>query len=89
VSGYDPVDLTGSGNAGLDVIDTRRIPPIGNVTFHGLPFRIGASDTTDAPFVLLSPGTEAVVAGSPSTWWSRIRELRRRRWSLMTRSSIL
>lgn len=45
MSGYDPVDLTGSGNAGLDVIDTRRIPPIGNVTFaHSSPVYVSIGD---------------------------------------------
>jgi hypothetical protein len=59
VGGYEPVDLSGVANAGLDAIDTERVPPVGELTFHGLPFRVGES-TEGVRFVLLAPGPDRV-----------------------------
>ena len=41
MSGYEPIDLADVSNAGLDAIDTERMPSVGELTFHGLPFRVG------------------------------------------------
>jgi hypothetical protein len=56
LSGYEPVDLSAVANAGMDRIDTRRVPPVGEVTFHGIPFLIGGAEPDDARFVVLVPG---------------------------------
>lgn len=61
MSGYQPVDLSGVGNVGLAAFDTRRVPPVGSVTFHGIPFRIGGPEPAAARFVLLEPGAAAVA----------------------------
>jgi hypothetical protein len=61
VGEYRPVDLSAVTNAGLEVIETRRIPPIGRQSFHGLPFQIGAGEA-ERSFILLEPGTVSVVA---------------------------
>ena len=62
MGGYEPVDLSAVTNAGVDAIDTRRIPPVGELTFHGIPFRIGGADAA-TPFVLLEPGSDATTIG--------------------------
>ena len=56
--GYVPVDLSSVASATLDAIETRRIPPTGGVSFHGIPFVVAGGD--DARFVLLEPGGAAV-----------------------------
>ncbi len=55
VAGYEPIDLSKLCNAGLDAIETRRVPPVGDQRFHGLPFLIGGRDA-EAGFILLQPG---------------------------------
>ncbi|HEX5690230.1 MAG TPA: hypothetical protein VFX76_09520, partial [Roseiflexaceae bacterium] len=44
---YQPLDLGALCNAGADVYGSNT-PPIGNTTFHGLPFLVGGAspDTT-------------------------------------------
>lgn len=54
---YEPVDLSTLCNAGLALLEGHRPPPVGAVTFHGIPFRIGDPADEQAPcFVLLEPG---------------------------------
>lgn len=62
MDGYRPVDLGAACNAGLDAIDTRRVPPVGEQVFHGIPFRIGRSEGSDPCFVLLEPDAGAIEA---------------------------
>jgi hypothetical protein len=58
---YEPVDLSGVCNAGLKTLEGLRQPPIGDQTFHGIPFRIGDPADAEAPcFVVLEPGDAAV-----------------------------
>lgn len=60
--GYEPVALTASCNAGLDILEGHRRPPIGSQAFHGIPFAIGDPEDPRAPcFVLLEPGSPAVT----------------------------
>lgn len=59
---YQPVDLAGSCNAGLDALETRREPPVGEQAFHGIPFLIGRRDGAAAAcFVLLKAGAGAIT----------------------------
>src|SRR5574342_649573 len=54
---YEPVDLSTFYNAGLALLEGHRRPPVGAVTFRGIPFRIGDPVDERAPcFVLLEPG---------------------------------
>jgi hypothetical protein len=54
VAEYEPLDLSGACNVGLDAIETRRPPPIGEQEFQGIPFLIGGSaGGTERCFVLL------------------------------------
>ena len=62
MGGYEPVDLSGVANAGLDAIDTRKVPPVGDVTLRGLPFRIGSGHPEEGAFILLELGGETVTA---------------------------
>jgi hypothetical protein len=58
---YTPLDLSSLCTAGLDGIPEREVPPIGPHTFHGLPFHVGAKDSTGKPcFVKLSVGDPAL-----------------------------
>jgi hypothetical protein len=41
---YEPLDLSAVCNAGLDVLGQNRRAPIGQQSFHGLPFVIGNAD---------------------------------------------
>jgi hypothetical protein len=69
VSIYEPIDLTRSCNAGLDAVETRRAPPIGDRRFHGIPFLIGApSADSERCFILLEPDATAitVAVGKPA-----------------------
>ena len=61
VGAYEPVELSGVANAGVDAIDTKRVPPVGELAFHGIPFRIGGAGAAATPFVLLEPGSDAVA----------------------------
>jgi hypothetical protein len=61
VGGYQPVDLGRACNAYLDAIETRRLPPVGEQLFHGIPFLIGEPDAGPC-FVLLEPGAGAIAA---------------------------
>lgn len=59
---YEPVDLSALCNAGLDILEGHRTPPIGARTFHGIPFAIGDPSDADAPcFILLEPGGASVT----------------------------
>lgn len=56
---YEPLELADLCNAGLESVETERVPPIGAQEFHGIPFLVG---TGSGPcFVLLEPGADAVV----------------------------
>ncbi|MGH2525829.1 MAG: hypothetical protein ACRDG2_03690, partial [Actinomycetota bacterium] len=57
---YEPLELADLCNAGLESVETERVPPIGAQEFHGIPFLIG---TGSGPcFVLLEPSAaDAVV----------------------------
>lgn len=55
---YLPLDLSSIATATRDVVDTRRFPPTGNLSFHGIPFVVAGGD--DERFVLLEPGGAAV-----------------------------
>jgi hypothetical protein len=60
--GYEPVDLRAFCNAGQDAIDTRRVPPVGEQAFHGIPFRIGAPNgAADRCFIVLKPGADPIT----------------------------
>jgi hypothetical protein len=62
-SDYEPVDLSTSCNAGIELFEGRRPPPLGARRFHGIPFLIGDPSRTDAPcFILLEPGGRSVTA---------------------------
>ncbi len=53
---YEPLDLSGLCNAGIDVLGGRSIDA-GHRTFHGLPFQIGDPEDLDAPaFLVVEPG---------------------------------
>ena len=56
---YAPVNLDLSCNAGVEVLRSGAIPPIGDQLFHGLPFRIGA-DAGNC-FVATSPGSPVSI----------------------------
>ncbi|MDP6041374.1 MAG: hypothetical protein QGG64_22700, partial [Candidatus Latescibacteria bacterium] len=43
---YEPLDLSAVYNAGLDALGENRRAPIGQQSFHGLPFVIGNVDGT-------------------------------------------
>ena len=59
---YEPVDLTAVCNAGLEVLEGHRTPPVGASTFHGLPFLIGDPADAGSPcFISLEPGDPAVT----------------------------
>jgi hypothetical protein len=59
VGEYEPLQLADLCNAGLESVETGRVPPIGAQEFHGIPFLVG---TGSGPcFVLLEPGSDAVV----------------------------
>ena len=62
MGGYEPIDLDGVANAGLEAIDTERVPPVGDLSFHGLPFRVGGPPGDGARFVLLDPAAPVRVA---------------------------
>jgi hypothetical protein len=55
---YRSVDLSAVADATADALDTRRRPAAGDVSFHGIPFRIAGD--VEPWFVLLKPGGEAV-----------------------------
>ena len=57
-NGYEPVDLASVATATTEVIDSKRRPPGGDLSFHGIPFRIAGGD--DPRFVLVEPGGVAV-----------------------------
>ncbi len=62
MSEYEPIDLTRSCNAGLDAVETRRSPPIGERSFHGIPFSVGApSADPERCFILLEPDAAPVT----------------------------
>jgi hypothetical protein len=60
VGEYRPVDLGAVSNAGLDAIETKRVPPVGEHAFHGIPFQIGGSERHDPCFVLVEPGADPI-----------------------------
>lgn len=60
VGEYRPVDVTGLCNAGLDAIETTRVPPVGQQKFCGIPFATGNND--DRCFVLLEPDSGPLEA---------------------------
>jgi hypothetical protein len=61
VPDYEPVDLSPACNAGPEVLEGPRRPPIGDVTIHGIPFLIGDGATADRCFISLGPGEGATV----------------------------
>ena len=50
---YEPVDLASVATATTEVIDSKRRPPGGDLSFHGIPFRIAGGD--EPRFVLVEP----------------------------------
>jgi hypothetical protein len=61
VGAYAPVDIAAVCNAGLDEIETQRVPPVGDQLFHGIPFQIGPQDGDGGPcFIGLRPGGDPV-----------------------------
>ena len=40
---YEPLDITNLCNVGTDFVEDSAEPPIGDQTFHGLPFQVGAA----------------------------------------------
>jgi hypothetical protein len=61
VDDYEPLDLSGLCNAGLDVLDGHRRPPVGEQVFHGIPFLIGDRAGAEAScFLVLEPGGPSV-----------------------------
>lgn len=62
VGGYTTVDLTPWLNAGLEALAGHRAPVVGEVTFHGVPFRIGDPTPGSGPcFIRLEPGADPVT----------------------------
>jgi hypothetical protein len=62
LSDYEPLDLAGLCNAGLETFGGGRRPPIGDQLFHGLPFRIGDPGKPDAAcFVRVMPGEYVTI----------------------------
>jgi hypothetical protein len=57
---YVAVDLTSLCNAGLEVLEGLRQPPVGELAFHGIPFVIGGEEANDC-FIRLDPGSGPVV----------------------------
>src|SRR5262245_41297062 len=48
MSDYEPLDLSAFCNAGPELYPSQNPPPGGSLTFHGLPFQVGAGrETTD------------------------------------------
>jgi hypothetical protein len=59
---YEPVDLSAFSNAGLELLEGRRTPPIGAVGIHGIPFLIGKASSARAPcFIGLDVGGPTVT----------------------------
>ena len=59
---YEPVDLSALCNAGLETLEGRRSPPVGEERFHGIPFLIGDPAGAGAPcFIVLEPQGERVT----------------------------
>jgi hypothetical protein len=59
---YEPLDLAGSCNAGIAELGGDQRPPVGEQTFHGLPFRIGDSARPEArSFVAVTPGESVTI----------------------------
>ena len=56
---YVAVDLTSLCNAGLEVLEGLRQPPVGELAFHGIPFVIGGEEANDC-FIRLDPGSGPV-----------------------------
>ncbi len=56
---YYPLDLSEVATASLEVLDTERKPPTGDVPLHGIPFRVAGGD--EPRFVLLEPGAPGVA----------------------------
>jgi hypothetical protein len=62
LSDYEPLDLAGLCNVGLEAIGGGRPPPIGDQVFHGLPFRIGDPSRPEAAsFIRIMPGETVTV----------------------------
>ena len=58
---YEPVDLSAICNAGPEVLEGPRTPPVGNVAFHGIPFLIGDAAGGGPCFISLEPGGPGVT----------------------------
>ena len=58
---YEPVDLSSLCNAGLELLEGHRTPPVGAVAFHGIPFLIGGGAGDGPCFVSLEPGGPSVT----------------------------
>ncbi len=53
---YQPIDLGPFCNAGSAIYETKKAPPTGQLTFHGLPFQIGgANPDSTRCFIALGP----------------------------------
>ena len=65
MSDYQTLDLSPLCNIGPEVFGGERKPPVGERTYHGLPFRVGA-ETADGPH-FLGVGSSGGLSAGPVT----------------------
>src|SRR5262245_31997942 len=66
MSDYEAIDLGPLCNAGVAIYGSEAQPPLGNQTFHGLPFLVGGGAPDPAHcFVALGPGGSDTAIGVP------------------------
>src|SRR3954452_12194135 len=63
---YQPIDLGLLCNAGGAIYGPKNTPPMGQLTFHGLPFQIGGATPDPARcFIALGPESAAATLDVP------------------------
>jgi hypothetical protein len=74
MSDYQPLDLTAVCNAGPELFPNENAPAVGDQTFHGLPFRVGADTSAGKRYLGFGSGegvaTDAVsvAVGQRARW---------------------
>ena len=58
---YESLDLSGSYNAGAEVLDGLELPPTGAQTFHGIPFLMGGGEGGDRTVIALDGSAASVT----------------------------
>jgi hypothetical protein len=56
MSDYEPLDLSAVCNAGPALFKGENVPPVGEQSFHGLPFRVGAAATAEQQYLGFGSG---------------------------------